>query len=573
MTGVPREVAEHRLNVNPNIHPVCQKKRGMEPERSKFLRDEVRSLVDAGILREVKYQTWVANPVMDQIGRNLEAYVDDIVIKSHTEEKMLRDIQETFVSLRKINMKLNPKKCTFGVEEGKFLGHIVTERGIKANPKKIQAIEEMKSPASRKDVQRLHGCLAALTRFLSKAAEKSLPFMKVLKSCLNKKDFVWTAEAESAFQEVKQLLKTLPTLTAPKEGETLILYLAVSKEAQILRRPESSDHLAKWAIELGEYEINFAPRNAVKGQILEDFLLETNEKVEYDNKMAPQQHVWELQTDGASSEEGTEYEALLSGLRLAVEMGITNLRAYVDSQIVAQQVNGTFDARDTSMRNKKADILSKLATLTFDHLHKRVLIEELKEKSIHEKPIMAIVESAMETWMTPYLRYLHDGGLPIDKTEARMIRVTAPMYEIVNGALYQKSYNVQRLPKYDLIPVSSAWPFCKWAINIVGPFNRSTANGQVEVTNKEIVAGIKARLGLSQTGWVDELPNVLWAHRTTPKRSTGETPFSLVYGTEAVIPAEICVPTQRIMAFDIEANSEALRENLNLLEERRLKGD
>ncbi|XP_071727778.1 uncharacterized protein [Rutidosis leptorrhynchoides] len=140
--------------------------------------------------------------------------------------------------------------------------------------------------------------------------------------------------------------------------------------------------------------------------------------------------------------------------------------AYVDSQIVAQQVNGTFDARDTSMRkyvklveaiskkfdnlevvqisqnkNKKAEVLSKLATLTFDHLHKRVFVEELKEKSIHEKPIMAIVENAKETWMTPYLRYLHDGGLSVDKTEARRIKVTAPMYEVVNGTLYQKSYN------------------------------------------------------------------------------------------------------------------------------------
>ncbi|XP_071739786.1 uncharacterized protein [Rutidosis leptorrhynchoides] len=191
---------------------------------------------------------------------------------------------------------------------------------------------------------------------------------------------------------------------------------------------------------------------------------------------------------------------------------------------------------------------------------------------------MTVVEGVKETWMTPYLRYLHDRGLPIDNAEARRIRVTAPMYEVINGALYRKSYNgpllrcltkdeslkivkemhegrhgtVQRLPKYDLIPVSSAWPFCKWAIDIVGPFNKST----VEVTNKEIVARIKARLGLSQTGWVDELPNVLWAHRTTPKRSTGETPFSLIYGTEAVIPVEICVPIQRIMAFDIEANSE-----------------
>ncbi|XP_071738424.1 uncharacterized protein [Rutidosis leptorrhynchoides] len=99
---------------------------------------------------------------------------------------------------------------------------------------------------------------------------------------------------------------------------------------------------------------------------------------------------------------------------------------------------------------------------------------------------------------------------------------------------------------------------------------KPVANGQVEVTNKEIVAGIKTRLSLSQTKWVDEVPYVLWAHHTTPKRSTGETPFSLVYGTEAVIPAEIRVPTHRILAFDVESNSFILRENLNLLEERRI---
>ncbi|XP_071740130.1 uncharacterized protein [Rutidosis leptorrhynchoides] len=118
-------------------------------------------------------------------------------------------------------------------------------------------------------------------------------------------------------------------------------------------------------------------------------------------------------------------------------------------------------------------------------------------------------------------------------------------------------------------------PFRSWCeeLNIQQTFTSVAhlqANLQVEVTNKEIVAGIKARLGLSQTKWVDELPYVLWAHRTTPKWSTGETPFSLVYGTEAVILAEIRVSTQRILAFDTERNSSILRENLNLLEERRI---
>ncbi|XP_071699856.1 uncharacterized protein [Rutidosis leptorrhynchoides] len=256
MTGVPCHIAEHKLGVNPNIPPVCQKKRGMAPDRNKFLREKVKKLVDAGILREVKYQTWVANPVMvrnpdkacpkgnyplpeidwkvesvsgyqfksflDAFKGNVKAYVDDIVIKSHTEESMLRDTLKTFESLQRVNMKLNTKKCTFGVEEGKFLGHIVTERGIKANSKKIHAIEDMVSPKTKKEVQSLNGKLAALTRFLSRRADRSLPFMRVLKSCLNKKDFMWTEEDEIAFQDIKRLLKELPTLTAPIAGETLI---------------------------------------------------------------------------------------------------------------------------------------------------------------------------------------------------------------------------------------------------------------------------------------------------------------------------------------------------------------
>ncbi|XP_071708671.1 uncharacterized protein [Rutidosis leptorrhynchoides] len=95
------------------------------------------------------------------------------------------------------------------------------------------------------------------------------------------------------------------------------------------------------------------------------------------------------------------------------------------------------------------------------------------------------------------------------------------------------------------------------------------ANGQVEVTNRDIVAGIKARQGKHRQGWVDELQYVLWAHRTTPKDSTNETPFSLVYGTEAVIPAEVIVPTDRITTFYAQQNDDALRENLDALEERR----
>ncbi|GKB45146.1 reverse transcriptase domain-containing protein, partial [Tanacetum coccineum] len=135
MTGVPRHIAEHRLNVREGCLPVRQKKRSQALERNKAIQEEVEKLVDVGIMKEVHYHSWLSNPVMNagatykrlvdkafqkQIGRNLEVYVDDLVIKSRTEHEIIRDIEETFKALREINMKLNPKKCTFGIEEGMF---------------------------------------------------------------------------------------------------------------------------------------------------------------------------------------------------------------------------------------------------------------------------------------------------------------------------------------------------------------------------------------------------------------------------------------------------------------------
>ncbi|XP_071735613.1 uncharacterized mitochondrial protein AtMg00860-like [Rutidosis leptorrhynchoides] len=112
------------------------------------------------------------------------------------------DMRETFDTLRRINMKLNPSKCSFGETEGIFLGYLVTGQGIQANPKKIEAIENMTAPKKVKEVQSFTDKLAALTRFLSKPAERQLPFFKTLKVCLKQKSFVWTSEAETTFQEM-----------------------------------------------------------------------------------------------------------------------------------------------------------------------------------------------------------------------------------------------------------------------------------------------------------------------------------------------------------------------------------
>ncbi|GJW69414.1 reverse transcriptase domain-containing protein [Tanacetum coccineum] len=176
------------------------------------------------------YQRLVDKAFHKQIGRNLEVYVDDLAIKSRTKDEIIKDIEETFKTLREINMKLKSKKCTFRVEEGMFLGYKVNTKGIKVCPNKAVAILSLSSPKCLKDVQKLNGKLASLNMFLAKSAEKSLPFFKTLKKCTKKSNFHWTEEAESAFKQMKQLIAKLPMLTAPEEKEELIIYLAASKE-------------------------------------------------------------------------------------------------------------------------------------------------------------------------------------------------------------------------------------------------------------------------------------------------------------------------------------------------------
>ncbi|GKA83266.1 reverse transcriptase domain-containing protein [Tanacetum coccineum] len=246
---------------------------------------------------------------------------------------------------------------------------------------------------------------------------------------------------------MKQLTAELPMLTAPMEKEELIVYLAAG-----------NGRLQKWSIELGEYAIHYRPRVSVKGKILADFIVERPEEESPDTLMEVEEELpepWILFTNGSSCTDGSgvgliltnpegmefayalrfrfdatnneaKYEALIAGLRIVEQMSVKNLQANVDSRLVANQVNGTYVAKEADMirylekvrtltssfkafsirqiprsENEKADTLSKIASTSFTHLSKQVLVEELKEKSISEVEILAVVEEEGDTWMTP----------------------------------------------------------------------------------------------------------------------------------------------------------------------------
>ena len=169
------------------------------------------------------YQRLMNKMFARQIRRNVQVYVDDMLVKSLREDDHLEDLRETFDTLRSYNMKLNPNKCAFGVTAGKFLGFMVSQKGIEINPEKIRAIMELKLPRMVKEVQSLNGKIAALNRFISRATDRCLPFFRTLR-----KSFEWMDECQTAFDNLKAYLSSPPLLSPSKSREKLYLYLAVS---------------------------------------------------------------------------------------------------------------------------------------------------------------------------------------------------------------------------------------------------------------------------------------------------------------------------------------------------------
>nr|GEX44382.1 reverse transcriptase domain-containing protein [Tanacetum cinerariifolium] len=316
-----------------------------------------------------------------------------------------------------------------------------------------------------------------------------------------------------------------------------------------------------------------------------------------------------------ASNNEAEYETLIDGLRITAQIGVHNVHVSVDSKLVTNQVLGTYATKEENMikylerakslvsgfanfsisqvprsKNKKADALSKIASTIFSHLSKQVLVEILKENTIQEKEVATVVEKDGPTWMTPIMEYLKDGTFLGNIKEARKLCIKAKQYELLEGVLYGWSFLKLwlRNPQQQLTSITAPWPFYKWGINIASPFLEGPRKAKflivtIDYFTKWIEAKVMATIIDSQELWrrnkgppgrgKQELdkrtPHVLCAHRTIIKSSHDDTPFSLTYGTEAVIPVEIEMPMYRTAVVDAVHNNEELQLNLDLLEEMR----
>ncbi|XP_073288977.1 uncharacterized protein [Primulina huaijiensis] len=457
--------------------------------------------------------------------------------------------------------------------------------------------------------------------------------------------------------------------------------------------PEASGRMVKWAVELSEFGLEFKHHPAIKAQVLTDFLVEmTTDEAECS---VP---TWVVHVDGSSTSHGSgaevrvespqgdklmysikfqflasnneaEYEALVAGIKLALSAGARSLVVHSDSQLVVNQLNGTYEAKEEKMNqyvsrdnellalleiyeikkvpkanNEVADRLAKIAS-SWTNIDNRTINFLTISKKEAEKAGFNIfcVKEEEPSWKEEIVNYLMRDDLPRDPAAARKLRIRAARFTIIDGEVYKRGYS--QLFLKCLIPSKADYVLCeihegicgnhlggkalaaktlrqvgnrpggtfplatrqrKFLIVAVDYFTKWVeAEPLAKISEKDVIGflwknilcrfgipralisdndtqfsgaklkewcqHLKTRLGNDKGNWMEELSSALWAYRTTTRTSTGESPFNLAYGIEAVARAEIGETSLRVKQYKQLDNDHSLRASLDLIDELREK--
>nr|ABB47092.1 retrotransposon protein, putative, Ty3-gypsy subclass [Oryza sativa Japonica Group] len=593
-----------------------------------------------------------------QLGRNVEAYVDDIVVKSRKAFDHAIDLQETFDSLRAAGIKLNPEKCVFGVDAGKLLGFLVSERALQG----------------------------AKTRYMEM---EKLAYALVMAS----------RKLKHYFQAHKVI--------GPSQYPL----------GEILRGKEVTGRLSKWAAELSPFDLHFVARSAIKSQVLADFVAEWTPvlvpnpepaeqfwvmcsnrlwshrgagvaAVLFSPNGVPIRYATRLQFDTTNN--AVEYEAVLLGLRKAKALGVRRLLIRTDSKLVAGHVDKSFEAKEEGMKkyleavrsmekcftgitvkhlprdqNGETDALAKSTAcggphspgIFFEVLHAPSVSMDSSEVMLYRsgilQPLLRCISFAKGEEMAKEIHQGLCGAHQAARTVASKVFrqgvywptvLKVCVEQIKKCESCQRHGRSQAAPQYDLQPIAPIWPFARWGLDIIGPFpvarngykfaivaveyfsrwieaeplgaitsaavqkfvwenivcrfgvpkefitdngkqfdsdkfremcvglnleirfalvTHPQSNGAAERTNGKILEALKKRLeGEAKGKWPEELLSVLWALRTTPTRPTKFSPFMLLYGDEAMTPAELGANSPRVMFSGGKEGREVLLELL-----------
>uniref|UniRef100_A0A2N9I5K1 Uncharacterized protein n=1 Tax=Fagus sylvatica TaxID=28930 RepID=A0A2N9I5K1_FAGSY len=492
------------------------------------------------------YQRTMTAMFHDMMHKEIEDYVDDIVVKSKKREDHLGILRRVFDRCRLYKLKMNPLKCAFGVSAGKFLGFLVHNRGIDVDPAKASVIATMKAPTSHKELKSFLGRLSYIRRFIPGLA----------------------AVTAQAFEKIQVIMTKLPTVCAPIPGRPLCLYLASNSEAIgglvaqedeggterliyyvscALRDAETrysgaeraclaliyasqllSGRLAQWLLQLSQYEIITETLTAIKSQAIADLLAqfpgEDSSSISHEVPRGMGEALladlvdstWTLKFDGSStsnssgagivliredgetivksfkldfscSNNASEYEAYITELAIAHEMGIKHLRVIGDSNLIICQTKGEFSLKEPSLalyralaqkleekfdtfeishamrcENRYADALATLGSqVSFEGLRVDVTIDkrsmpitDLLREKFKEQNLDA------EDWQTPIKAKLMSPEGVVDlKVLKDYVLIAGDLYRRLPGGVLARCVNLQEAAKKLIDFHERCWEF------------------------------------------------------------------------------------------------------------------
>ncbi|RVW91014.1 Retrovirus-related Pol polyprotein from transposon 17.6 [Vitis vinifera] len=559
------------------LRPVKQKLRRLHPRWSLPVKEEIQKQLSVGFLSVVEYPEWLANVVpvpkrtASTTGHPMLSFMDgfsgynqilmapeDMVKTSFITEwgtycyrvmpfglknagatyqraatTLFHDMMHRDVEFR---LRLNPKKCTFGVTSGKLLGHIVSERGIEVDPEKIRAILDMPTPRTEKEIRGFLGRLQYISRFIARLTDICEPIFRLLRK---NQPTVWNDDCQRAFERIKECLLSPPVLVPPTPGRPLLLYLSVSDMAlgcmlaqlddlgkeraiyylskrmleyeckyimierlclavvwatrrlrhymteysvllvsrldplrYLFDRPVLTGRLMRWLVLLTEFDIHYVTQKSVKGSIVADHLasLPISDDRSVDDDFPDEQIVsmtsitgWRLYFDGAANQSGfgigillispqgdhiprsvrlafsdhhrltnniVEYEACITGLETALDLGIRQLEIHGDSNLVIKQTQGIWRTRDEKLKPYHAYL-----DLLIDRF------DVLRSAPAYYCLIGEIEDQIELPWYHDIYQFLSCGAYPESASakDRRALRQLATRFVVCGDALYRRS--------------------------------------------------------------------------------------------------------------------------------------
>ncbi|RVW15989.1 Retrovirus-related Pol polyprotein from transposon 297 [Vitis vinifera] len=563
------------------------------------------------------YQRAATTLFHDMMHRDVEVYVDDMIVKSRDRADHLAALQRFFKRIRQFRLRLNPKKCTFGVTSGKLLGHIVSERGIEVDPEKIRVILDMPTPRTEKEIRGFLGRLQYIGRFIARLTNICEPIFHLLRK---NQPTVWNDDCQRAFERIKECLLSPPVLVPPTPGRPLLLYLSVSDMAlgcmlaqlddlgkeraiyylskrmleyeckyimierlclavvwatrrlrhymteysvllvsrldplrYLFDRPVLTGRLMRWLVLLTEFDIHYVMQKSVKGSIVADHLasLPISDDRSVDNDFPDKQivsmtsitgSVWLAFSDHHRLTNNiVEYEACITGLETALDLGIRQLEIHGDSNLVIKQTQGIWRTRDEKLKpyhayldllidrfdvlryihlpraeNQFADALATLASLIVipTGVNVRPLLIETRSAPAYCCLIGEIEDQIELPWYHDIYQFLSFGAYPESASakDRRALRQLATRFVVCEDALYRRSpdgllllcldrtsadrvmrevhagvcdphmgghmlAHLIHVPPSELHALASPWPFSVWGIDIIGKISPKSSSG------------------------------------------------------------------------------------------------